>query len=115
MNKDLKKALNADRHPKISINLLRTLENECTSWKMEGKWIQLKALVEIELNGCSNSYWLPVTACRQSKNEYRFISNKVFKMTDFGVEPPTAMLGVIKVKNEIKIALDLSIEVIDPS
>lgn len=113
MNKDLRQALNADKYPFITINLVQSLENDCTSWQRLNSWVQLKALVEIELNGCTNSYWLPVMASRQGENSYRFISNKDLKMTDFGVQPPTALLGMVKVNNEIKISLDLVIDVID--
>lgn len=113
MNHDLRKALNADQFPNIDIRLIQAVENDCVSWQRKSTWVQLKALVEIELNGCSNTHWLTVMALRQDENAYRFISSKMLKMTDFGVQPPTALMGIVKVNNEIKISLDLEVEVTD--
>lgn len=109
MNKDLYKALNSDEYPNITIELLEVKQDKCNKLGVLSDWLNIKALTRITLNGNSKEYWLNVTARKLDTNLYRFIGSKKLSMTDFGVQPPVAMMGVIKVKDEIKIDLDLEI------
>ncbi len=109
MNKDLYKALNSEEHPNISIELLEIKQDKCNKLDELKDWINIKALTRITLNGNSKEYWINVTARKLDTKLYRFIGSKKLYMTEFGVNPPVAMMGVIKVKDEIKIDLDLEI------
>jgi hypothetical protein len=111
MNKDLQKALNAGDHPYIVIELLEIKQTKCNRVLELNDWVQVKSLIRLTLNGRSNEYWLNITAKKIGGNRFRFIGNKTFNMSEFGVTPPTAMMGVVKVKDEIKINLDLEITV----
>ena len=111
MNINLRKSLNAGRYPDISIHFLKTVWDEPEQpWKAMD-WVQLKVLVQVSINGHSNDYWLDVSVKKDGQDEYRFTGSKSFLMTDFGVEPPTAMMGMIKVNDSIEIQLDLSVKI----
>ncbi len=111
MNKDLQKALNANKHPNISIELLRVEQDKCNRLTELKDWVKMKALTKISLNGHSKEYWISITAKKTGPNQYRFIGTKAINMTDFCVTPPVALMGAIKVKDEIAINLDLDVSV----
>ena len=111
MNKDMHKALNAKAFPIIKIELLQVSEARCNRLDEQKNWVKVNALAKITLNGRSNNYTLNVNAKKTARNQFRFISNKILCMSDFGIAPTTAVLGMVKVKDEIMISLDLEVTV----
>lgn len=111
MNKDLQKALHASEHPSITIELKKVEQDKCNRLTEMKDWVKLKALTKITLNGISKEYWLSITAKKFSTNQFRFIGSKTLKMSDFNVTPPVAMMGMIKVQDDITINLDLEVTV----
>jgi hypothetical protein len=111
MNKDMYKALNSEDYPYITIELLEIKQDKCNKLGELKDWLQIKALARISLNGHSQEYWLNVTAKKLGTHLYRFIGSKQLNMSAFGIAPPVAMMGVIKVKDEIKIDLDLEVSI----
>lgn len=111
MNNDMYKALNADVFPQIKIKLLKVSEDRCNRLTEGKDWIKVNALVKINLNGKDNDYPINVTAKKTAANQFHFIGNKTLCMSDFGVLPPTAAMGMVKVKDEIRISLDLEITI----
>ncbi|MEY3368475.1 MAG: hypothetical protein RI973_1630 [Bacteroidota bacterium] len=109
MNKDLQKALNADNHPYIQIELLKIKEDQCKRPQGYQDWVKIKALTRLTINGQCNDYWIDILARKTSSHHFRFIGSKKIQMTQFGVIPPTAMMGMVKVEDEIKIKLDLEV------
>lgn len=109
INLNLQKSLNARQHPDIIIEFLEAMWNEPDEpWEYEGV-VEVKACTRVSINGHSNDYWLEITAKRNSPSEYWLNGAKTIRMTDFGVEPPSAMMGLIKVDDEIGILLNLKI------
>ena len=56
---------------------------------------------------------VPVTAVYDKKNTTRlmtFQGSVSFNMTDFSIEPPTAMLGTLKTGDEITITYNITVE-----
>ncbi|MBI1226141.1 MAG: hypothetical protein GC192_12975 [Bacteroidetes bacterium] len=111
MNKDLQKALHASEHPSITIELKKVEQDKCNRLTELKDWVKLKALTKITLNGVSQEYWLSITAKKFSPNQFRFICTKTLNMSDFGVTPPVAMMGMIKVQDAITINLDLDVTI----
>ncbi len=109
MNKDLQKALHADEHPYIVIELKKVEQDRCNRLSELKDWVRLKALTKITLNGYAKEYWLNISAKKYEANRYRFIGSKTLNMTDFCVTPPVAMMGMIKVQDAITINLDLDV------
>ena len=111
MNKDLQQSMNADKHPYITIELLKVTEDKCNRLAKRNDWVKVKALARITLNDHSNDYWLDITAKKSAENHYRFIGSKALRMTDFGVTPPVALMGMVKVQDGISIQFDLDVSV----
>ncbi len=111
MNKDLQKALHANEHPYITIELKKVEQDKCNRLTELKDWIKMKALTKISLNGVSKDYWINITAKKTGPSQYRFIGTKSINMTDFCVTPPVALMGTIKVKDAITINLDLDVTV----
>lgn len=111
MNKDLQKALHADTHPYITIELKKVEQDKCNRLTELKDWVKMKALAKISLNGQSKECWINITAKKSGPNQFRFIGSKTLNMTDFCVTPPVAMMGMIKVQDAITIHLDLDVSV----
>ncbi len=105
MNRDLCEALKSEDYPYIRIDLHDALITEGTFDDPNGAKITCNA--SITITNIARKVSLNVKGRRLSSGRYRFISTKELLMTDFGVEPPTALLGLIKVRNSIRINFDL--------
>lgn len=65
------------------------------------------------LNVAGEEREVPVTAVYDKTNTARlmtFQGSVSFKMTDFNIEPPTAMLGTLKTGDEIRITYNITVE-----
>lgn len=110
MNKDMYKTLRADQHPGIRIELTRAQLQEAEL--VTGKdWSPLKASSQLTIAGVTQSVVFDVKAKRIAPDRIRLTTSKEVLMTDFGMEPPTAMLGLVKVNNTIRINMDLIVVV----
>jgi hypothetical protein len=54
-----------------------------------------------------------VQAKQISDNKYRFKSSKTLSMDDFQLDPPSPMLGLVKVHDHFEIELDLIIHLVE--
>ena len=111
MNKDMYKALNASVHPNISIELLQVSLEKCDLSGTGNVTDRYAALTRITLNGRSRDYWMKITARETAPDQFHLVGGKSLCMSDFGITPPTAALGMVKVKDEIRISLDMKVEV----
>jgi len=104
MNKDLCEAMNADIYPTIKVHL------HSASLKAPGlsqSAAEIIADATLEITGVRKKVQFNTRGVQLSDDAYEFISEQTIKMTDFGVEPPTALFGLIKVDDEITIHLDI--------
>lgn len=113
IDSDMHKALKADRFPLIKVALLETrqpphcLEGNCPDW------FDVQAKVAITITDATRTETLPARARIIGPNRFQIRGNKMLAMTDFGIAPPQAMLGLIQVNNAIAIYFDLTIQVDD--
>ena len=54
---------------------------------------------------------MKVMAKEMSLNTFHFVTNKAILMSDFGITPPLAALGMVKVRDEINISLDMVVSI----
>lgn len=107
INRDLCDALKADEYPNIVI----TLHEATVQGGLDGEgWADITAVATLTITDQSRRVPLSVKGKRLSGNRFRFVSVKELKMTDFGIEPPTALFGLIKVRDKIKINFDLIVK-----
>jgi hypothetical protein len=72
-------------------------------------WTDLKVWTRITIAGETRSVWLPAQVRKPGPNRWHIRAKKELRMTDFRVNPPTALMGMIKTSDEITIELDLLI------
>lgn len=114
ISKDMWKALQADAHPQISIELLQVLQNKNNELANAcNQWITLNAILKITIAGNSKVVNLDVKVRELDKNKFRFVSSCNLLMTEFKITPPTALFEMVKVHDAITIDFDLLIYVQD--
>lgn len=111
MNRDLYHALKAEEHPMIGMVLLETTRQSSAQAPGADGWMDITARARLTIAGVSRTIELPVRARQTSPDTYRFVSKHPINMTDFSIDPPTAMMGLVKVNNRIEIHFDLAVEV----
>lgn len=105
MNRNLRKAMDANAYPTI----LFTLETADVAPLPDSSdaWMRVDATGELIIAGTRNTITLPVKAQQQADGALRFVGSTTFKMSTWGVEPPSVMLGTIKTGDEITIDFDV--------
>ena len=109
MNADLCDAMKANQYPTIKIDLLGAMTIGGANFEdIEKDWKPLKVLANLTITNVTKRVVLDVKARKIEGNKYRFVSVKDVRMTDFNVQPPEVMLGMIKVNNLIKLNIDIT-------
>ncbi|MEQ8244030.1 hypothetical protein [Fulvivirga sp.] len=103
ITRDMKKTLKEEEFPFMEFELL-SIEN----FNNENSTNALaEALVTI--SGHTNKYFLKYDVEPASKSSYKLKMISDFKMKEFGIDPPSAMMGLIKVHDTITVEIDLHI------
>lgn len=99
MDKNTYKALETDDYKKITFKLIKTTDIK----KLSDGIYELNGIGELTIVG--NTKEIAMSLKLEIKDGMVLISGKnEIKMTDFGVEPPTALLGTIKTGDAITIS-----------
>lgn len=111
MDHDMQKALKADKYPTIRVDLLETKQdmNQLKSGARNGFEVQAKA--KLTICGVTRSQQVIAKAQVLSDGYFRLTGYQSILMTDFGIEPPTALFGMIQVDNKIDFHFDLYVRV----
>jgi polyisoprenoid-binding protein YceI len=96
------KAINADQFPKISFKLTSAAitalqKSKCT----------IKATGELTISGATKTEVLTVDAVINPDNTITCTGSQKIKLTDFKIQPPSFMLGAMKVKDDLTIQFNL--------
>ncbi|MEO8575793.1 MAG: YceI family protein [Gemmatimonadales bacterium] len=97
MNEHMMKALKAGANPKISWKL--------DSYRVTGTTVFMSGLLTIA--GRTNPIEITGTGSADSKGVIRMTGSKLFKMSEYGVKPPSLMLGTMKVRDPVTVSFDL--------
>lgn len=97
-------ALQSEKHPEITFVLKDVTDVKATS---------LKAVGTLTIAGKARTITLPVDRRLDDKGVLTFTGKKALKMTDFGIDPPTALLGTLKTGDDVTITFKLRFQV-DP-
>lgn len=109
INKDLRKALKSDSFPYIQIEVQTIRLPEGKGQIDNSEWTTLPVQTYITVAGTRRPLHLSVQAKKMENNAYQLRSKTEIAMTDFGIDPPKAMLGMIKVEDVITIHFDLMV------
>ncbi len=96
MNGHMRKALKSDKNPQIAWKL--------TSYRLEGANVIITG--KLQIAGKENPIELRGTGTAVN-GTIKVKGSKQFKMSEFGVKPPSLMLGTMKVGDLITVAYDL--------
>lgn len=108
MNKDFYHALKAKTHPTMWIEL-ESIENV---QPIKSAWTTLATHTRITIAGTSRSVPVQTRVRKLSEGKLQIYAERALKMSDFGIQPPTALMGMIKTNDEIIIKLDLVVEIL---
>jgi hypothetical protein len=105
MTRDLRETLKEDLYPTISIELisLRLPEKLERSQKVRGE-------AEITIAGNTRVLDLTWTLSMPDRDKMRLSGNRELKFSQFGLEAPTKMMGMIRVRDELFVDFDLLME-----
>jgi len=94
MDKNAYKALKSDKNPNIKYTLKDIKPGQGDSWTATG---------DLTIAGVTKTLTIPVVAKRVG-TAYEFSGSIATKLTDFKIDPPTAMLGTIKTGNDVTLS-----------
>lgn len=98
LTKNMHKYLKEDDHPIITFNL-----TEVTSVELDGNSATIIADGVINAAGVDHSTTLNVDAVLNEDGTITFSGSKDLLMTSFNIDPPTAVFGTIRARDEIVI------------
>lgn len=104
ITRDFRNTLEADKHPEIKVRFLNLKVHKGTTEAepVEGQ-------VEITIAGISKKYDLKSRFNLCGKNKAQLIGEKAVSLSDFGLEPKSRFLGMIKVDDTVKVNFTLFI------
>ncbi|MEZ4775591.1 MAG: YceI family protein [Bacteroidia bacterium] len=111
INRDMQEALQAETFPHIFIQLNSLTFTDDFSKLKEGEWQNITAQTNIKIAGVSKPATVCLKARKSGQNGLQINGKQNLLMTSFGIEPPTTMLGLIRVQDEIEIHFDLQMVV----
>lgn len=103
MNKKIMTALKSEEHPQIVFELSEPAAVTAT----EGDKFTLQAKGQLNIAGASQQVTLDMDGQRKENGQIHFTTEKPLKMSDFKIEPPSAMFGQIVTKDDIKVSFDI--------
>lgn len=105
-NRDLYEAMAADEHPTIRYELLG-VEVIAEPDSADGEYM-LRAEGELTIAGVTQTAMLDLQGRRLNDGKVRAQGSTPMKMTDFDIDPPTALLGLIRVRDDIEVHFDIT-------
>ena len=106
MDKLMAEALKARQHPEIRYELL---QSSLTKGSPEANFA-VTAKGKLTIAGVSRDVELAVTGARNAEGKYVLTGSAPLKMTEFGIKPPTAMMGTIKTGDDVKVTFRWIVE-----
>jgi hypothetical protein len=101
MTADLRKTIMADKYPNLRVEFLPINKPV----KYYGH-MPTKAIIQISLGGVCKEFELHYTLNKVNGSTL-LVGSRKFLFSDFNLEPPTKMLGMVKVENEFEVIFDL--------
>jgi len=103
MNKKAHGALAVDEHSFIRY----TLESSEVRTAGTDGWIELNTTGRLEIAGTERSVEMTVQAKPLADGQFQFKGSLPLRMTDYNVDPPTALLGTLKTGDEVVVHFDV--------
>lgn len=108
INSDLCRILKAQEYPLITVRLEDARSLSGSSFHL-GKGSHISADISITLAGRTRQETLQLLGKQEGPQSFHFIGEHKLRLTDFGIKPPTALFGMIRVQDTIHIQFNLLI------
>lgn len=100
INRDFRNTLKSDIYPTINVELIEVIRKDD---------IPTVAIVNISMVGVTREYGVELGEAYVDNDETLVPGSQNIKMSDFGLDPPSALLGLIKVRDELTIQFSLRV------
>ncbi len=114
MNEDMYDALKAEEFPMISYRLLNTSMMDKSRVDRDD-WIKIRTQGIMTIAGVHHDTNVDVQGKLLTDNRFRVKGSKQIDMHDYGIEPPSALMGLIKADNKLTVHFDVTVRLIDGS
>lgn len=106
MNRDMHKALKAEEHPYIFVDLVNATPLHNDKELQTGKPYNYQVLTVIQIAGIAKTQLLQVKMHRIKNHYYKLAAEKQMKMSDYNIKPRTPF-NIIKIDDDITIHFEL--------
>lgn len=107
MNEDLQKALKSSEFPEISFTFDNATILDMPEDNADDNSFEIDVRGTLTVAGNTREIRFSSRAYFVETYQIRAIGKTTIRMTDFGVEPPTALMGLIKAEDELTVNFDL--------
>lgn len=114
INRDMRKTLNADEFPVIEYVLLSSQLMCCTDDFLP-KTMEIETVGNLTLSGNTREERIIISGQFIGTYQFRITGSHVIKMSEFGLEPPSPMMGLIKVHDQMIVNFDVILTLKDPA
>ena len=106
MNRDFRRSLRAEAAPEIrfTLGLAETLAPEART----GAWVRVRAAGRLSLAGVERPVTVVAEGRRLGAGRVQLRGQHPLLMTDFGVRPPSGMLGLVRAHDRVVVVFDLT-------
>lgn len=101
INRDFRKTLRSEEYPTINVTLERLIHEN-------GRPVIAEVL--ITLAGVSRIYQVDISNQTLNNDVREIYGKQVIRLSDFNLEPPRALFGLVKVRDEMDINFTLSVK-----
>jgi polyisoprenoid-binding protein YceI len=105
MDKLMQEALKAKAHPEITYQLTAASIEKAASDSF-----LVRTQGQLTIAGTTRPIEMMVTGTRSQQDVYILAGEVPIRMSDYGVTPPTAMLGTVKTGNDVKVSFHWTVE-----
>ncbi len=105
MNGKLRKALASSDHPTVTFALTRGIVGADDT---DG-WFDIDVLGQLTVAGETKPVQIAARGKALGDERFRLTGHLALHMTDYGIDPPTALLGTLKTGDEVTVHFDATI------
>lgn len=112
MNEDMYRAMKTGEFPVIKYRLINayiTEDEDSTGWSV------LATSGDLTIAGVTKKVDIIVKVIRLKNGDFRLVGDKLLKMSDFDIDPPSHLWGLIKAHNNFSVLFDLIVGLSDKS
>ena len=109
-NTNIKRTLEADKYPFITIALLETWQNSQLLDGTNHNWFDIVSKINLTIKETTQVVTVKAKAQYLGDNKLRIVGEHQISMSDFGIEVPKYMCGLVKVRDQIVFNFDLVVQ-----